>query len=195
MISTMSNMPMTIPGLTALVNSGDKESNEMVYEQLGDWMHKSAVRIIGFRIPRHDFDDVFQNVYVELLETPWPDQKIFLRAFYKRLGWRTLDVLREHARREKPFDSDGFGDILVRCKSPHEVAQDAEELKLLLEDLDAIESQDEQLANCLRMRIFGGHSYQEIGDVYGIPRQTVSHRVRISLAHLRTKFSVEADEV
>jgi RNA polymerase sigma factor (sigma-70 family) len=140
-----------------------------------------AIAVQGFRLPPHDAEDVFQDVFArvfERLDSLREDDAV--RPWIAQLTRRLcIDRLRSGPR-EVETDVEGLADV---------PADDV--LAELEEAFDVHEALAELPENCREIldRFFArDESYRTIGDLLDLPAGTIASRISRCLDKLRTAF-------
>jgi RNA polymerase sigma factor (sigma-70 family) len=169
---------LTDAALVARCREGDDEAWRALVERFSRYVYAIAVQ--GFRLPPHDAEDVFQDVFArvyERLDSLREDDAV--RAWIAQLTRRLcIDRLRSGAR-EQPADEEladvPAEDVLTELEQAFDVHEALAELpENCQEILDRFFARDE--------------SYRMIGDVLGLPAGTIASRISRCLDKLRTAF-------
>jgi RNA polymerase sigma factor (sigma-70 family) len=170
---------LTDAALVARCRDGDDEAWRELVERFSRYVYAIAVQ--GFRLPPHDAEDVFQDVFArvyERLDSLREDDAV--RPWIAQLTRRLcIDRLRSGAR-EIGTDVDGLADV---------PAEDV--LDELEEAFDVHEALAELPENCREVldRFFArDESYRTIGDILNLPAGTIASRISRCLEKLRTTF-------
>jgi RNA polymerase sigma-70 factor (ECF subfamily) len=165
--------------LVARCREGDDEAWRELVERFSRYVYAIAVQ--GFRLPPHDAEDVFQDVFArvfERLDSLREDDAV--RPWIAQLTRRLcIDRLRSGAR-EVETDVEGLADV---------PADDV--LAKLEEAFDVHEALAELPENCREIldRFFArDESYRTIGDLLDLPAGTIASRISRCLDKLRTAF-------
>jgi RNA polymerase sigma-70 factor (ECF subfamily) len=165
--------------LVARCREGDDEAWRELVERFSRYVYAIAVQ--GFRLPPHDAEDVFQDVFArvfERLDSLREDDAV--RPWIAQLTRRLcIDRLRSGAR-EVETDVEGLADV---------PADDV--LAELEEAFDVHEALAELPENCREIldRFFArDESYRTIGDLLDLPAGTIASRISRCLDKLRTAF-------
>jgi RNA polymerase sigma factor (sigma-70 family) len=137
-----------------------------------------AIAIQAYRLPSHDAEDVFQEVFArtyEHLDRLRSDDAI--RPWIGQLTRRLcIDRLRASARGEVPAAE----------------AEEAEEVIVTLEEAltvrDALATLSEDCREIIDRFFFRDESYAVIGEELGLPSGTIASRISRCLAKLRESF-------
>jgi RNA polymerase sigma factor (sigma-70 family) len=165
--------------LVARCRDGDGEAWRELVERFSRYVYAIAVQ--GFRLPPHDAEDVFQDVFArvyERLDSLREDDAV--RPWIAQLTRRLcIDRLRSGAR-EVGTDLEGLVDV------------PAEDILAELEEaFDVHEALAELPENCREIldRFFArDESYRTIGDILNLPAGTIASRISRCLEKLRTAF-------
>ena len=188
--TTTSRTELTAQGvndaaLVARCRGGDEEAWRELVERFSRYVY--AITVQGFRLPQHDAEDVFQEVFArvyERLNSLREDEAV--RPWIAQLTRRLcIDRLRAGSR-----ESDADLDEL-----PEVPAEDV--LTALEEAFDVHEAMAELPENCRQIldRFFArDESYRTIGDTLGLPAGTIASRISRCLAKLRAFFGESKQE-
>ena len=177
--------PASDAALVARCRAGDDEAWRELVERFSRYVYAIAVQ--AFRLPEHDADDVFQEVFsrtYERLESLRDDAAIrpWLGQLTRRL---CIDCLRDEARVE-PVDSEP-------------TIPDAEQaIERLDEALDVHEALANVSGDCREIldRFFArDESYRTIGDALDLPPGTIASRISRCLDKLRTELAGRSEPV
>ena len=164
--------------LVARCRAGDHEAWRVLVERFSRYVYAIAVQ--GFRLPEHDAEDVFQDVFArayERLGTLRDDDA--LRPWLAQLTRRAcIDRLRAQAR-EVPSEMDveetGADDMLASLDDAFAVRQALTQLPGHCgEILDRFFARDE--------------SYRQIGEALALPSGTIASRISRCLTKLREEI-------
>ena len=170
-------MELTDAQLVERCRSGDPEAWNELVERFSRYVYAIAVR--AYRLPEHDAEDVFQDVFArtfERLDSLRDDAAI--RPWIAQLTRNAcVDRLRAGAR-EQPSEE------------PHAEEIDAS-IEQLGDALDVHEGLQSLSPNCREIldRFFArDESYRVIGDALDLPAGTIASRISRCLAKLREKL-------
>jgi RNA polymerase sigma factor (sigma-70 family) len=162
--------------LVARCRAGDQDAWRELVERFSRYVYAIAVQ--AYRLPEHDADDVFQEVFTRVYQRL--DQlrsNEAVRPWIAQLTRRTcIDRLRAGARVEPTEDLDEPADdeALERIEESWAVHELLAELSEPCQEiLDRFFARDE--------------SYRTIGDDLGLPPGTVASRISRCLAALRER--------
>jgi RNA polymerase sigma factor (sigma-70 family) len=165
----------TDAALVARCREGDDEAWAMLVDRFSRYVY--AICIQGFRLPRHDAEDVFQDVFTKAYESlsklrddaairPW------LAQLTRRL---CIDRLRS-GQREAPVEElepEGVDDVLATLDEALAVRQALTQIGEPCGDmLDRFFAQDQ--------------SYRTIGEELDLPAGTIASRISRCLDKLKT---------
>jgi RNA polymerase sigma factor (sigma-70 family) len=173
---------LTDAALVARCREGDDEAWRELVERFSRYVYAIAVQ--GFRLPPHDAEDVFQDVFARVYERldslrdddavrPWIAQ-LTRRLCIDRLRWGTREGGTELGDlADQPAD-----DVLSELEEAFDVHEALAELpENCRVILDRFFAQDE--------------SYRTIGDSLSLPAGTIASRISRCLDKLRTAFGEE----
>jgi len=168
--------PLTDARLVARCRGGDEEAWRTLVERFSRYVYAIAVQ--AFRLPEHDAEDVFQEVFArvyERLDTLRDDEAV--RPWIAQLTRRLcIDRLRSGTR-EVAADADEL---------PETAADDV--LAQLEEAFDVHEALADLPEHCREIldRFFArDESYKTIGEALELPSGTIASRISRCLARLR----------
>jgi RNA polymerase sigma factor (sigma-70 family) len=164
--------------LVARCREGDDEAWRELVERFSRYVYAIAVQ--GFRLPPHDAEDVFQDVFArvyERLDSLREDDAV--RPWIAQLTRRLcIDRLRAGAREQPAEEELGevpAEDVLAEVEQAFDVHEALAELpENCQEILDRFFARDE--------------SYRVIGDTLGLPAGTIASRISRCLDKFRTAF-------
>jgi RNA polymerase sigma factor (sigma-70 family) len=178
--STRSSATMHALSDAALVErcrAGDDNAWQELVERFSRYVY--AIVIQGFRLARHDAEDVFQDVFLRVydrLGTLRDDEA--LRPWIGQMTRRVcLDRLSAGKREE-----------LVEEADLPALDETLEELESSMDVHEALSSLDEPCRELLDRFFARDQSYRVIGDALGVPMGTVASRISRCLARLREHF-------
>jgi len=163
--------------LVARCRTGDEDAWRELVERFSRYVY--AICVQAFRLPEHDAEDVYQEVFArvyEKLETLREDDAF--RPWIGQLTRRLCIDRKRSGSREEPADA-----------VPETAADDV--LGELEEAFDVHEALAALPENCQEIldRFFArDESYQTIGEALEIPSGTIASRISRCLAKLREIF-------
>jgi RNA polymerase sigma factor (sigma-70 family) len=166
---------LTDAALVARCRAGDDEAWRELVERFSRYVY--AIAIQGFRLPTHDAEDVFQDVFARTFEhldelrddsavRPW------IATLTRRL---CVDKLRSGGREhlvEEPLEDAGADDGLA-------------ELDEAMAVHEAMKTLPEHCAEILDRFFTRDESYRTIGDALDLPPGTIASRISRCLSKLR----------
>ena len=165
--------------LVAACRGGDEEAWGALVERFSRYVY--AIAIQAFRLPEHDAEDVFQEVFArvfERLDTLREDEAI--RPWIAQLTRRLcIDRLRAGSR-EVAADTEELPDgpdedVLARIEQAFDVH-------------DAMAGLPEHCRDILDRFFARDESYRAIGEALGLPAGTIASRISRCLEKLRSAF-------
>jgi RNA polymerase sigma factor (sigma-70 family) len=170
----------TDASLVARCRTGDEEAWRLLVERFSRYVYAIAVQ--AFRLPEHDAEDVFQEVFArvyERLQTLREDEAV--RPWIGQLTRRLcIDRLRAGARDEVRADAE---------EQPETAAEDV--LGRLEQAFDVHEALAVLPENCREIldRFFArDESYRTIGEALKLPAGTIASRISRCLDKLRVAW-------
>ena len=174
--------PASDAALVARCRAGEEEAWRELVERFARYVYAIAVQ--AFRLPEHDAEDVFQEVFArvfERLDTLREDEAV--RPWIAQLTRRLcIDRLRAGSR-EVTADTEGLPeapdeDVLARIEESFDVH-------------DALACLPEHCREILDRFFARDESYRAIGEALGLPAGTIASRISRCLAKLREEMSPE----
>jgi RNA polymerase sigma factor (sigma-70 family) len=170
---------LTDAALVARCREGDNEAWRELVERFSRYVY--AIALQGFRLPAHDAEDVFQDVFArvyERLDSLREDDAV--RPWIAQLTRRLcIDRLRSGAREVGT-------DLEELAEAP------AEDVLAELEDAfdvhGALAALPENCREILDRFFARDESYRTIGDSLGLPAGTIASRISRCLEKLRAAF-------
>ena len=169
---------MTEAALVARCRSGDQAAWNELVERFSRYVYAIAVQ--AFRLPEHDAEDVFQDVFTRVyqhLDTLRDDEAV--RPWIGQLTRRVcINRLRSSAREqpaENEFELADEEDVIGRLDEAFSVHEAMATLpEHCQEILDRFFARDE--------------SYRQIGNALDLPPGTIASRISRCLGKLRERF-------
>jgi RNA polymerase sigma factor (sigma-70 family) len=165
--------------LVARCRDGDDEAWRELVERFSRYVHAIAVQ--GFRLPPHDAEDIFQDVFArvyERLDSLREDDAV--RPWIAQLTRRLcIDRLRSGSR-EIGTDVESLADVPA-----DDVLSDLEDAFDVHEALAELPENCREILDSFFAR---DESYRTIGDTLGLPAGTIASRISRCLEKLRTAF-------
>ena len=178
----MSAAALSDAQLVARCRAGDQSAWNELVERFSRYVYAIAVQ--AFRLPQHDAEDVFQEVFARVyqhLEKLRSDDAI--RPWIAQLTRRLcIDRLRS-GKREAPADEEEFEETV------------ADETLASLDDAMTVRAAMEEIGEgCKEIldRFFcRDESYRVIGEALGLPGGTIASRISRCLQKLRAQIEGE----
>jgi RNA polymerase sigma factor (sigma-70 family) len=164
--------------LVARCRTGDDEAWRLLVERFSRYVY--AICVQAFRLPEHDAEDVFQEVFArvyEKLETLREDE-----AFRPWVGQLTrrccIDRMRAGSREEAAEDvpETAADDVLSKLEEAFDVH-------------DALATLPENCREILDRFFARDESYRTIGEALELPAGTIASRISRCLERLRDVFA------
>jgi len=167
----------------ALVQDGDAQAFEVVFDRHADAAFSLAYRMCG---RRNAAEDVVQEAFLSL----WRSGARYDRTRGSVRSWvlsvvrnRAIDLFRrEVVHNSRDVSDDGLAERVASAADTADEVQrraDAAQVRSALEDLPTDQRQVIELA------YFGGFTHSQIADVLELPAGTVKGRMRLGLGKLR----------
>ncbi|MDJ0975174.1 MAG: sigma-70 family RNA polymerase sigma factor [Planctomycetota bacterium] len=170
--------------LEAYVDRGDRSAFDALVARHYPHVHQVVLRLV-----HNEFDarDLCQNVFVKALAKA--DQ---VRDPERFRGWLlriAVNEVRSHWRRRKPpAPVDELQLAFEEARGP-EVASEASRREFELELEKALEHMPAHLKTPLVLYYYQSLSLAEVGEILGLAKSTVQHRVEKAVARLRRRFA------
>ncbi len=169
---------MTEAALVARCRSGDQAAWNELVERFSRYVYAIAVQ--AFRLPEHDAEDVFQEVFTRVyqhLDSLRDDEAV--RPWIGQLTRRVCINRLRTSSREQPAETD------------LEVTDDEDVIGRLDEAFSVHEALATLPEHCKEIldRFFArDESYRQIGDSLGLPAGTIASRISRCLVKLREQL-------
>jgi RNA polymerase sigma factor (sigma-70 family) len=178
------SVTLTDAQLVARCRAGDQAAWNQLVERFSRYVY--AICVQAFRLPQHDAEDVFQEVFARVyqhLERLRSDEAI--RPWIAQLTRRLcIDRLRAAAREGPVLDED----FEIDMADPDDRLAQLDEAISVREGLDSL---GESCQDILDRFFCRDESYNTIGEALGIPPGTIASRISRCLAKLRDFFGEE----
>jgi RNA polymerase sigma-70 factor (ECF subfamily) len=169
--------------LVALVQAGDADAFEVVYDRHSDAVFSLAYRMCGRRASA---EDVLQEAFLALWRSgaQYDHTRGSLRNWILRIAHnRAVDALRRGVVREsRLFHEEG---ILERVAGSEHTEEQAFEAEQAQEVKGALRGLPREQSRVVELAYFGGFTHTEIASMLQMPVGTVKGRMRLGLAKLR----------
>jgi RNA polymerase sigma factor (sigma-70 family) len=178
------SVELTDAQLVARCRAGDQAAWNQLVERFSRYVY--AICVQAFRLPAHDAEDVFQEVFARVyqhLERLRSDEAI--RPWIAQLTRRLcIDRLRAAAREGPSIDED----VELEMAEPDDRLAQLDEAISVREGLESL---GENCQDILDRFFCRDESYNTIGEALGIPPGTIASRISRCLAKLREIFGEE----
>ncbi|HLY48531.1 MAG TPA: sigma-70 family RNA polymerase sigma factor [Solirubrobacteraceae bacterium] len=171
---------MTDPDLVQACRAGDERAWGLLVDRFARYVYAIAVQ--AYRLPAHDAEDVFQEVFTRTFEhldrlrsdaaiRPWIGQ------LTRRLAIDRLRAAGRESLGEQSLE-------LVEGQADREL----EQIELAIGLRDALQTLPDNCREILDRFFARGQSYHEIADALGVPMGTVASRISRCLTRLRAEL-------
>ena len=171
--------------LVARCRAGDDAAWAELVERFSRYVH--AIIVQAFRLPAHDAEDVFQEVFAKIYEhlARLRDDEA-VRPWIAQLTRRAcIDRLRAGARERPAEDAE---------LEPAELDETLARLDEALALREALEALPEACREILDRFFARDESYRAIGEALGLPAGTIASRISRCLDRLREAFAGRNDD-
>jgi RNA polymerase sigma-70 factor (ECF subfamily) len=170
--------------LMRLVQDGDAQAFEVVFERHVDAAFSLAYRMCGRRAMA---EDVIQEAFLSLWRAgaAYDPARGSVRAWVLRVVHnRTVDTFRRTAvRTSRDVSDDGLAEQLPAAELTEAEAERRDEARLVRSALNDLSGDQRRV---IELSYFGGLSHSEIAEMLELPTGTVKGRMRLGLTKLRT---------
>ena len=171
---------MTDQELVRACRAGDEDAWALLVERFSRYVY--AIVVQAYRLPEHDAEDVFQEVFArtyEHLDRLRSDEAIrpWIGQLTRRLA---IDRLRLGRREQTGVE--------LNETIESDAVQELERLELALGVREAMSSLPEHCQDILDRFFARDESYQEISDALQIPMGTIASRISRCLTKLRRQL-------
>jgi RNA polymerase sigma-70 factor (ECF subfamily) len=173
----------------ALVQAGDTDAFEVVYDRHCNAAFSLAYRMCGRRVSA---EDVLQDTFLVL----WRSSAQYDRSRGSVRNWvlrivhnRAVDALRRGVVRDRhTFHEEGAVERIADGESTEEIALGQEQANEIRGALGALPAEQRRV---IELAYFGGFTHTEIASMLQMPVGTVKGRMRLGLAKLRLALAIE----
>ncbi len=173
----------------ALVQAGDADAFEVVYDRHCDAAFSLAYRMCGRRASA---EDVLQEAFLALWRSGarYDHTRGSVRNWILRIAHnRAIDALRRGVVREsRLFHEEGVLERVAGSERTEEQALEAEQAQ---EVQGALRGLPREQSRVVELAYFGGFTHTEIASMLQMPVGTVKGRMRLGLAKLRLTLADE----
>lgn len=189
----------SVTQLLAIAGSGDRRALDRLFPLVYDQLRVLARARLrdGPQAQTLNTTALVHEAFIKLTagETPsWEGRAHFFAIASRAMRFVLISYARErNAQKRGGGAADlALDDALHVIRS--EVGLQAEELLTLDRALEQLAEQDQQLAELVEMRFFGGMTYEEIAEVSGLSLSTVKRAWRRARAWLYTSIADDEDQ-
>jgi RNA polymerase sigma-70 factor (ECF subfamily) len=148
--------------------------------------HSGSLLLVALRVlsVQGQAEEVVQDVFTRLWQAPerFDPARGSPRSFLLAQGHsRAVDIARSETARRRREDRDSHTVTAAYVLEDEAVASTVgHEIRAAVEALSGAER------DAISLAYFGGHSYNEVASLMGVPAGTIKSRIRSGLARLRT---------
>jgi RNA polymerase sigma-70 factor, ECF subfamily len=179
--------------LMGLVQSGNADAFEVIYDRHCDAAYSLAYRMCGRRV---NAEDVLQDAFLAVWRTAvrYECNRGSVRNWVLRIVHnRAVDALRRGVVRERrAFHEDG---IVERLEGPGSTEEDVVDRERSREVRGALDGLPREQSRVVELAYYGGFTHTEIASMLEMPVGTVKGRMRLALAKLRLAMDDENEGV
>ena len=165
--------------LLKLAHRGDEQAWRALFEKHYPALVKMTASITG---SLESGRDIAQESFVRLLSARIRDNSATLKSFLSTIAYRL--ALKERSRRVNRPRSDGTI-IADGSPSPLELAIRDDTDRAIIRVIQSLSAEHREI---LILRYFGGHSYEEVSRITGIPVGTVKSRMFYAVKSCRERL-------
>ena len=158
---------------------GDDKSAEYIFNKYYTPLVRMTFLIIGSIDSAHD---IVQETFIRLAKKNIKHMEGNFKSYLTTIAYRL--ALKEKYRNKRII---GLDSIIDRGNWDGQIRK-YEELETQKSIFDAIQDLDENKKEILVLRFYGGHSYEEIAEITGIPLGTVKSRIFYAVKECGTKL-------
>jgi RNA polymerase sigma-70 factor, ECF subfamily len=173
--------------LMVLVQSGDSEALEVLYDRHGSPAYSLAYRVMG---ERQAAEDATQEAFLSV----WRTSASYDAARGSVRSWllqivrnRAIDALRRSAVRGGRLDYDDDG-LLESQEAPEQTDAEASRRERATHVRGALKDLPRDQAQVLGLAYFAGFTHSEIAELLNMPLGTVKGRMRLGLQKVRSNL-------
>jgi len=162
-----------------LAHRGDEGAWQTLYIRHEGRLRRMATLITG---SADSADDVAQETFVRVLRRKIPHRDGSFGAYLTTIAFRLALKEKVRLRKQGGFDEEA---ALGDTETPFEAAARSNRKKVVAALLETLPHDQREV---IALRFFGGHSYDEIAGILGIPGGTVKSRIFYALKTCRREF-------
>lgn len=173
--------------LISLIEDGDADAFEVVYDRHARTAYSLAFRLLGDRAAAEDLtQDAFLLLWrrAERYAPARGSVRTWLLSLVHHRGVDRLRTVGAVARRQEVLESEARGS----AASP-DTAADAVGRAMAADVRQELTRLPDAQSQVLRLAYYGGYTHQEIADMLGLRLGTVKSRMRLGLDRLRQALS------
>lgn len=171
------------------MSDGDSDAAGELLPIVYDELHRIADRLMGRERAGHTLQPtaLIHEAFVKLAgarENGWEGRGHFLRVAARAMR----SVLIDHARAEATQKRSGKRRSVTLHDHYAETGGEAEQVLAVHEGIEALNAIDEQLAQIVELRFFGGFGHEEIAQILGTSLRSVERGWQFARAWLKQHF-------
>jgi RNA polymerase sigma-70 factor, ECF subfamily len=173
--------------LMVLVQDGDSEAVEVLYERHGGPSYSLAYRVMG---ERQAAEDVTQEAFLSV----WRTSASYDAARGSVRSWllqivrnRAIDALRRSSVRGGRLDYDDDG-LLEAQEAPEQTEAEVSRRERAAHVRGALKDLPQDQAQVLALAYYAGFTHSEISELLSMPLGTVKGRMRLGLQKVRANL-------
>jgi len=173
--------------LMVLVQEGDSEALEVLYDRHGGPAYSLAHRIMG---ERQAAEDVTQEAFLSVWRTSASYDAVrgSVRSWLLQIVRnRAIDALRRSSVRGGRLDYDDDG-LLEAQESPEQTEAEVSRRERAAHVRGALKDLPRDQARVLGLAYYAGFTHSEIAELLGMPLGTVKGRMRLGLQKVRANL-------
>ena len=166
-------MKWTDQDLIAAYRSGDVDAFQIFYER-----HKDSLYTFLYNRCREDASDLFQDTFIKFIDVAAQKELANPKAYLFQIA---MNLVRNTSRKAKVISlSDEFDIPNIENEDIEPVSE-----KEFKESLSNLAKEKPFLYDVLHLHIFGKMTFEEIGEIKEISKDTIASRYRYALKYLR----------
>lgn len=162
--------------ILSMIESGDQQASEELLPLVYDELRKLAEARMANERPDHTLSAtaLVHEAYVRLVDEKEGKRWVNRSHFFKAAAEAMRRILIESARRKQATKRGGGFERSIEdpIDLPGRASIDPDWLMDLDERLQQLEAENETVAELVKLRLFGGLSIPEAGELLGMPRST-----------------------
>ncbi len=171
------------------MSDGDANAADELMPIVYDELHRIADRLMGREPAGHTLQPtaLINEAFFKLSgprEDEWEGRVHFLRVAARAMR----SVLIDHARAESAQKRSGKKRAVTLHEQSAAMTDDTEQVLAVHEGIESLSVIDEQLANIVELRFFGGFSNKEISEILDMSLRSVERGWQFARAWLKRHF-------